>query len=82
MRLHTIIQHQPDYKCLYLTLNIPVVCVCAASFNVNNGIFPHTVYSSINVISHNEQSLLAHTAFTDGSTLFCVCERYAVSLSV
>jgi hypothetical protein len=40
MRLHTIIIQQPNYKCLYLTLNIPVVCVCAASFNVKNCIFP------------------------------------------
>jgi len=28
MGLHTSIQQQPNYKCVYITPNIPVVCVC------------------------------------------------------
>jgi len=89
MGLHTSIQQQPNYKCVCLTLNIPVVCACAAGFTLRTAFFPTQCirvlmwFLTINIhylhIQHSQMGL------SDGSTLFCACARAcvrAVNLSV
>jgi hypothetical protein len=87
MRLHTSIQQQqqPNIKFLYLTFNIPLVCVCASRFNVKLCMYPtHCIrvrlwFSQWTSISctyniHKWVFLMVVHSF--------VCVRYETSLSV